>query len=102
MEHREDELFIHFEKAGGVRWIYDEIGESLLFMGQELQVPEKMPLKTTAIITAALLLFSSIVLLSSLNLAILLWSIRTGLATFQRTLFYTIMNGWMVQAIRFI
>ncbi len=46
MEHREDELFIHFEKAGGVRWIYDEIGESLLFMGQELQVPEGMePLK---------------------------------------------------------
>lgn len=46
MEHREDELFVRFEKAGGVRWIYDEIGVKLLSMGQELQVPEGMePLK---------------------------------------------------------
>lgn len=46
MEHREDELFVCFESAGGVRWIYDEIGGRLLSMGQELQVPEGMePLK---------------------------------------------------------
>lgn len=46
MEHREDELFARFERAGGIRWIYDEIGMRLLSMDQELQVPEGMePLK---------------------------------------------------------